>query len=322
MRRLIVLCAFRYSFVHSIFHQQGFNKVAVLSVAQATQLSQQASIPLQQWLNNGHHADMDWLSNSLPLRQNPALLMPNVQTVVVVALNYYQPLPSPTPVLRVARYAWGYDYHKVLKRKLKAALRQLQTQHPGLQGRPLVDSAPVMEKALAVGAGFGWQGKHSNIISPDYGSWLFFGVLLLDQPFTPDPITVTPDYCGRCTRCVTACPTQAIDPHTRSVNSHQCLAYWTIENTTEPTLPQSIAENQQGWVFGCDICQEVCPWNDKKQNETQEVSFLNTLDVFKNTPEALLNMNEATFSHTFQHSSAKRTGLAALQRNILSAANN
>ena len=296
---------------------QDFDQVASLTVAQAQHISQHAAEYLANWMAQGQHADMAWLPRSLPLRQDPALLMENTQTVVVVTLNYYQPMPDPAPTHKVARYAWGHDYHKVIKRKLKAALKQLQAQHPDLKGRPLVDSAPVMEKALAVGAGLGWQGKHSNLIAPQLGSWVFIGVLLLDKPLEDIPdISPAPDYCGRCTRCVDACPTQAINPETRSVNSNQCIAYWTIESDAD-SLPQDIRQNQQGWVFGCDICQEVCPWNMKWQSPTKELSFLDTnISFIDNTKQFLLESDNFAFNSTMKNSSAKRTGQKNLLRNL------
>jgi epoxyqueuosine reductase len=295
----------------------GFDQVAALPLAQAQQVSQQAASYLTQWLEQGQYADMTWLPRSLPLRQNPALLMENTQTVVIVTLNYYQPMPNPPPVYKVARYAWGQDYHKVMKQKLKAALKQLQAQHPDLNGRPLVDSAPVMEKALAVAAGLGWQGKHSNLIAPQLGSWVFIGVLLLDKPLEQPPaLTPLPDYCGRCTRCVDACPTQAINPDTRSVNSNQCIAYWTIESDVD-SLPPAISQNQQGWLFGCDICQEVCPWNHKWETPTKEVSFTDrNVSFLDNTKPFLLNSDNTEFNTVMKVSSAKRTGQKNLVRNL------
>jgi epoxyqueuosine reductase len=306
--------------IHNVCTQEGFNKVAVLSAAYARQVCTETAPFLAQWIAQGQHADMDWLPRSLALRQDPTLLMDNTQTVVVVALNYYQPMPQPEPTLKVARYAWGQDYHKVMKRKLKQALKAIQAQYPEIKSRALVDSAPVMEKALAVGAGFGWQGKHSNVISRDLGSWLFIGILLLDHAFEPDPIHLTPDFCGRCQRCVDACPTQAINPATRSVNSNQCIAYWTIESDA-PALPDPIAQNLNGWVFGCDICQEVCPWNQKHQTETTEVSFLDWNIVLTQNTKDILLLTEDEFSIAFSASAAKRTGLNNLQRTITTALN-
>jgi epoxyqueuosine reductase len=309
--------------IQAVCQQQGFELCGVLSIAQAQGVARQAGSSLQAWLQAGNQADMHWIDRSVPLRSDPALLMPNTQSLVVVGLNYYPPATETATTPKVARYARGQDYHRVIKHKLRHVLKALQQQNPSLKGRPLVDSAPVMERAMAVAAGLGWQGKHSNLINPSHGSWLFLGVLLLDavveDVIEADPVdaspTLTPDFCGRCTRCISACPTQAIDPVKRTVNSQQCLAYWTIENTA-PALPPGIADNLNGWMFGCDICQEVCPWNLKHQHPTAEPAFLAQNPVLTQDPLSLLTMDDTTFKQAFAHSAALRTGLLTLQRNI------
>jgi epoxyqueuosine reductase len=304
--------------------QLGFQQIAILPVA-ATQL---AEPPLQEWLLQGFHADMAWMQQHQEKRLNPALLMPNTQCILIVTANYFnqtahdaprkkdQPLTNPQTLpasVKFARYARGTDYHRVLKQ----LLAWLQTFYPALQGRALTDSAPILEKALAAKAGLGWQGKHSNLIAPGYGSWFFIGELLLTLDLStlqPKPSNPVPNFCGSCTRCIDVCPTEAIvAPYT--VDANKCLAYWTIESKGE-TLPDAITTQNPGWVFGCDICQEVCPWNLKWETETQIEAFQpRPWALSPLTAQSLLNLDRETYQQWFQHSPVKRVKLVGIQRN-------
>ncbi len=291
----------------------GFLKVGLLPVEHITI----ARDGLAQWLGLGYHGEMQWMADHLDKRLDPGSLMPDTKSILCVALNYY-PGAVAANQLKVARYAQGDDYHHVLKDKLKALLQWLQAFDDTIAGRPLVDSAPIMEKTLAVQAGIGWQGKHSNIITPEAGSWVFLGELLLNITFpdAPTPIPVR-NFCGSCTRCITACPTQAItEPYV--VDATRCISYWTIEYKGD-TIPQPIAENMAGWIFGCDICQEVCPWNVKRQQPTQEPAFLPRPWNKAPRPEEILAISPERFKTRYRKSPVKRAKIHGLQRNVTAA---
>jgi epoxyqueuosine reductase len=210
---------------------------------------------LKTWLGLGYHADMAWMENSK--RQNIKELMPSVNSVISVGLNYYTPHKHDETSAKISRYGWGRDYHRILGKKLKALSLWLQAQGQDIETKYYVDTAPIAEKAWAQRAGIGWIGKHSNLISRSHGSWLFLGEVLTNLRLEPDrPHT---EHCGTCTRCIDACPTGAIaQPFV--VDANRCIAYHTIENRAE-FLPADL--NLNNWVAGCDICQDVCPWNQR-----------------------------------------------------------
>ncbi len=288
----------------------GFDAVGI---APATALTEEAD-RLQTWLSAGLHAEMAWMATHADKRPNPQALLPGAQSVVCVGLNYFSAPSEVAPGLKVARYARGRDYHKLIRKRLTQLLKRIQERVPEARGRAITDSAPLLERAMAVRAGLGWQGKHSNLITRSHGSWLLLGELLLTLELAPEPHPV-PDLCGRCRRCIDACPTQAIAPP-YTVDANQCIAYWTIEAPPETPIPAPVADNMQGWVFGCDICQEVCPWNLKFQQSATDSAFaprpwLNTL-----TPDGLLTLDEATFEQNAAGTPLRRTGLTGLQRNV------
>jgi len=227
---------------------------------------------LQHWLDRGFQGDLGWMEN--PKRQDIRQVMPAVKSVIAVAMNYYTPhaQPSEAEVHRgkISRYAWGRDYHRILDKKLKQLAGWLQGQEPNAQVRYYADTGPLQDKVWAQRSGLGWIAKNSNLITRDYGSWVFLGVLLTDLDLPCDPPIPT-DHCGTCTRCLDACPTQAIvEPFV--VDANRCIAYHTIENRSE-TLPDTIVPHLQGWVAGCDICQEVCPWNQRFAKPTTIAEF-------------------------------------------------
>jgi epoxyqueuosine reductase len=292
----------------------GFSKVGFIPAAPLQPESQH----LSSWLAQGYHADMAWMVNHLDKRQNPATLMEGARSIVCVAMNYYSPLeenPAPDAV-KIARYALGTDYHTVLKDRLKVLLARIQSWDPGIQGRAFTDSAPLMEKAMAIRAGLGWQGKNGNLITRDQGSWLFLGELLLNVALAYTETHVT-DACGSCTRCISACPTDAI-PQPGVVDATKCISYWTIEHKGD-VIPDEIAQQMEGWVFGCDICQEVCPWNLKFARPTQEEAFLPRPWNRQPTATDLLALDEETFGERYRKSPVKRTKLKGLQRNVQAA---
>ena len=290
----------------------GFHQVAGLALP-LNDFSKEGE-NLKAWLQEGYQADMQWMVNHLERRLKPEDLMAGAQMVLCVTLNYNPGPINEHQAVKIARYAQGDDYHKVIKNKLKQLLKWLQSYEAELIGRAVTDSAPVLEKALAVKAGLGWQGKHSCLITKDIGSWVFIGELFLSHliPQLPEP-AVLPDYCGRCRRCIEACPTDAILPHS-VVDANKCISYWTIESKVEQ-FPAEITENLNGWLFGCDICQDVCPWNLKFEQTTLESAFKPRAWNENPQLESILALDEITFKSQYQGSPIKRTKLTGLQRN-------
>ncbi|QUS62436.1 tRNA epoxyqueuosine(34) reductase QueG [Synechocystis sp. PCC 7339] len=287
----------------------GFHQVGIADVL-ATE-TDQAAQRLQSWITLGYNADMAWMDN--PKRQNVRELLPSAQSVIAVALNYYTShRRSDQPGIgKISRYAWGRDYHRVLTKKLKALNLWLEQQVPDLQSRYYVDTGPIQDKAWAERAGLGWVGKNGNLISRDYGSWLFLGEIVTNIPLNGD--RPHSQHCGTCTRCLEACPTQAIvAPFV--VDSNKCIAYHTIENREE-TLPTAIANNLQGWVAGCDICQDVCPWNERFAQPTDVADFHPYEGNLNPELDALANITEADWQQQFTASALRRIKPAMLRRN-------
>jgi epoxyqueuosine reductase len=243
----------------------GFDIVGIADAKQPLEAVQH----LQTWLAQGYQAEMGWMAN--PKRQNLHEVMPGVQSVICVALNYYAPVAhsSEPEIAKISRYGWGRDYHKVMQQKLKALTSWLLTLGDGVEARYYVDTGPMQDKVWAERAGLGWIAKNSNLITRQYGSWVFLGEVLTNLVLAPDrPHTA---HCGTCTRCIEACPTQAI-VQPAVVDANRCIAYHTIENRDEQ-LPEEIAPHLNGWVAGCDICQDVCPWNQRFAQPTQTPEF-------------------------------------------------
>jgi len=274
---------------------------------------------LDEWLSNGHHADMQWMTNHREKRGDPTLLVEGARSVISVLQSYYVPEDGPVDpeIGRISRYAWGDDYHLRLKERLFSLLEWLQETAPETEGRAFVDSAPVMDKAWAARAGLGWIGKHSNLISPDHGSWVFIGELIVTTELEPDSPMM--DHCGSCTACLDACPTNAIvDPWV--VDANRCISYTTIESRAPETSPE-IASGHGNWIFGCDICQDVCPWN-KFRTETSETSYHPRPGTLDTPLSDWLQMDSDSFSERFRRSAVKRTKHAGLTRNIKIASEN
>ena len=279
----------------------GFSKVGIAKAESGIETEH-----LQDWLALGYQADMDWMTN--PKRQDITQVMTGVKSVICVALNYYtsHQHSEDRDVGKISRYGWGRDYHKVLTKKLKALETWLESlsenQGENIQARFYVDTGPIAEKAFAQRAGIGWIGKHSNVISRDYGSWLFLGEVLTNLELEPDrPHT---EHCGTCTRCIDACPTGAIaQPFV--VDANRCIAYHTIENKAEK-LPEAIADNLQNWVAGCDICQDVCPWNQRFSQETLEADFQPFPHNIDPQLAELSNMTEEVWDQNFIGSALRR----------------
>lgn len=284
----------------------GFSKVGIVP---ADALTDEA-VRLREWLDRGYHATMGWMERTFDRRTDPGLVLPGAKTVVAVALNYDTPdRHSDAPDAgKISRYAWGDDYHDVLGDKLAALLDWVKAEIPGAEGKICVDAQPAMDKAWAVRAGFGWIGKHSNLITREFGSWVFLGELLLDVEFEYDAGGPMADHCGTCTACLDACPTGAIvEPYV--VDARRCISFTTIESKCDdPELPTS------GWIFGCDVCQDVCPWS-RFRKPTGEPRFAPRADVIGLSYAAVEAMTPEEFSEKFAGSPVKRTKLRGLKRN-------
>ncbi len=280
-------------------------------IAQAGFLETEAP-RLESWLKNGFHGEMSYMENHFDKRLDPRLLVNGAKSVISLGLNYYsdqQQLDPEAP--KISRYAFGADYHEVIKQKLFLLLDFIRQEIGEVGGRAFVDSAPVMDRAWAKKAGLGWIGKNGNLISKQKGSFFFLAELIIDLELEYD-IKPTQDHCGTCTRCIDACPTDAIiSPSV--VDGSRCISYLTIELKNE--IPPEFKGKMDNWAFGCDICQDVCPWN--------RFSVLHQETVFQ-PPENLLEMSkqdweeitEDTFKKVFKNSAVKRTKFKGLQRNI------
>lgn len=263
-----------------------------------------------EWLDRGFHGEMAWMAREPEKRTDPRVLFPGAKSVIVVAVNYYTPHQH-GETGKISRYAWGDDYHDVVGEKLRELFAFIEAEEPNVNGKVCVDTSPFMDKAWAVRGGLGWLGKHSNIITKELGSWVFIGSIILDIELDYDVETVD-DHCGTCTACLDACPTGAIvEPYV--VDSRKCISYATIELRDE-TLPSAIAENLDGWLYGCDICQDVCPWNRFEQ-PTLEARFEPRNDETSLDRDAIAEMDHETYIERFRRSAIKRTKLTGLKRN-------
>ena len=287
----------------------GFQKVGV---ARAEALTEERA-RLEEWLARGHHAGMSWMARDVARRTDPRELLEGARSVVVVALNYFTPhqhTDEPGSG-KISLYAWGDDYHDVLGERLCALLEQVKELAPGVRGKVCVDAQPAMDKAWAVRAGLGWIGKHTNLITREYGSWVFLGELILDAELEYDSARVE-DHCGTCTLCIEACPTGAIvGPYV--VDSALCVSHATIE-LRDPELPAAVAPNLEGWLYGCDTCQDVCPWNRFEQ-PSNEPRFDPRPGNVSPALEEIADLTHDAYVERFRRSPVKRAKLAGLQRN-------
>lgn len=284
----------------------GFSKVGI---AEAVELTEEGA-RLREWLALGYQATMGWMDRTFDRRVDPRLVLPNARSVVVVAHNYYTPHDhaDDPDVGKISRYAWGDDYHDVLPEKLDRLLAWIKAERPGTEGKICVDAQPAMDKAWAVRAGIGWLGKHGCVITREFGSWVFLGLLILDIDLDADVARV-PDHCGSCTACIDACPTDAIvEPYV--LDSRRCISFATIEAKGDALdVPTS------GWVFGCDICQDVCPWS-RFSKPTEETRFEPRDGLVTPRLDELAGMTEAEFRARFAGSPIARAKHRGLMRNV------
>ncbi len=287
----------------------GFAKVGIVP---AVELDIERS-RLEEWLARGFQGSMAWMERDPQKRTDPRKLFPQAKSVIVVAMNYFTPQDHEDAADKgkISRYAWGDDYHEVLRQRMGELLRWIRSELPDAEGKICVDTSPVMDKAWAVRAGLGWLGKHSNVINPEIGSWFFIGEILLNLDLGDDTEIVA-DHCGTCTACIDACPTGAIvEPYV--VDSRRCISYATIE-LRDDTFPADLAENLNGWLYGCDICQDVCPWN-RFEKPVRETAFEPRNGETSLDLDAVIRLDQDSFAERFRRSPIKRTKLSGLKRN-------
>jgi epoxyqueuosine reductase len=265
------------------------------------------------WLDAGMHGEMGYMARNVEKRLDPGLLFENAKTVIVVLQNYFPEKTQKDPEAPVlSKYAYGTDYHFVMKNKMKKLLAFIQEKVGLCNGRPFVDSAPVLERAWAQRAGLGWVGKNSNLISVEHGSFFFIGELILDIELPYDQPKQATDHCGTCTRCIDACPTKAIVAN-RVVDARKCISYQTIE--LKGDLDENLKGQFENRVFGCDICQDVCPWN-LKSTPHKEDSFQPHLKLTELLKSDWYQMERPLFNELFKNSAVKRAGFKGLKRNL------
>lgn len=267
---------------------------------------------LENWLHQNRHGEMDYMANHFDKRLDPRKLVDDAKSVITVLLNYFpkEDLFQDQP-LKISKYAYGRDYHKVIKKKLQQLTQFIQDEIGEVNGRAFVDSAPVMDKAWAEKSGLGWIGKNSNLLAKKTGSFFFIGELILDLPLPPDS-PITQDYCGSCTKCIDACPTDAIFAPFQ-VDGSKCISYYTIE--LKDKIPEEVKGQFEGWVFGCDICQDVCPWNRFSQ-PTQEQDFEPKSGVANFSSDQITEITREVFDETFAGTPLKRTKYEGFKRNV------
>lgn len=289
--------------------EMGFAQVGI---SKAERLDEEAD-RLEKWLNEGQHGKMGYMENHFEKRVDPRKLVPGAKSVVSLMYNYYTEEQAKDPdAPKVSRYAYGRDYHKVVKKRLKQLVRSIEQElDVEISGRCFVDSAPVMERDWARRSGVGWMGKNTLLIHPGMGSYYFLAELIIDLPLAVDgPMK---DYCGTCRRCIEACPTDAIGEEGYILKANQCISYLTIE--LKEAIPEEFQGRMEDWVFGCDICQEVCPWN-RFAKEHEEPEFEPREGLLEMSREEWMEMTEEVFGEVFAGTAVKRAKYSGIRRNL------
>ena len=280
-------------------------------VAKAVKLDADAR-RLETWLHKGMHGTMQYMENYFEQRVNPILLVPGAKSVVTLLLNYFPLTQQQTDAPKIAKYAYGKDYHEVIREKLNQLLTLLRKEIGEINGRGFVDSAPVLERTWAQRSGLGWIGKNGNLLTRQQGSFFFIATLITDAPFLYDD-AFAKDYCGTCTKCIDACPTAAIQQN-KVVNGSRCISYFTIE-LKEMLIPAEVKDKFNNWMFGCDICQDVCPWN-RFSKPANEPAFVPIPEILNLSTKEWENLTEESFKNIFRHSPLKRSKFKGIQRNL------
>ncbi len=281
-----------------------------IGISEAKFLEEEAP-NVEEWLKKGYQGEMQYLENHFDKRLDPRLLVSDAKSVISLSYNYFPEELQTDDSYKLGKYAYGQDYHHVIKDKLKTLLAYIQEEIGEVSGRAFTDSAPVLERAWAQKSGLGWNGKNSLLIQKEHGSFFFLAELILDLELEVDT-PFSADHCGTCTKCIDACPTQAILPN-NTVDGSKCISYFTIELKNE--LPASEKGKFDDWMFGCDICQDVCPWNRFSKPHSEPL-FQPHPDLLQMTKEDWNEITEEVFRKVFQKSAVKRTKYSGLTRNI------
>ncbi|MCB0738264.1 MAG: tRNA epoxyqueuosine(34) reductase QueG [Bacteroidetes bacterium] len=291
--------------IKKLSKQLGFNHCGI---SKAVFLEDEAP-RLEQWLSQNMHGQMSYMANHFDKRLDPRILVPGAKSIISLLLNYFPEKEQNSNAPKISRYAFGRDYHKVLKKKMKLLVAQMQAEFGDFDARIFVDSAPVMDKVWAAKSGLGWIGKHTNLINKQQGSYFFVAEIICDLDLEPDaPIK---DFCGTCTKCIDACPTNAIvAPYV--VDGSKCISYYTIE--LKEAIPEEARGKMDNWMFGCDVCQEVCPWN-RFSTPTKEPDFNPRLHT-KLSTEDWLDITEEVFNKMAEGTPLKRAGFEGIKRNL------
>jgi epoxyqueuosine reductase len=294
--------------IKSKANEIGFEKIGIAEIEPI----KNAKANLESWILKGNHASMNWIEKRKNERGNIHSYFPEAVSLISVGMNYYSGYSQEdlSSKFKFSNYAWGDDYHNVLKTRLKILLEWIKSASSEIKGVVCVDTSPVMEKVWAEKAGLGWQGKHTNLITRDYGSWLFLGEIILNIPLEYDKPFMD-DLCGTCTACIDDCPPGALAEY--EIDSKKCLSYQTIEHRGDFDENSIDLDN---WIYGCDICQEVCPWNKKFAKKTKEKSFFPRDEIIKYSDNDWDQLNEEKFRKIFKDSPVKRTKHFGLKRNI------
>lgn len=280
-------------------------------IAKAVFLSEDAR-RLEAWLRKDMHGSMQYMANHFDLRVDPGKLVPGAKSVITLLLNYFPDATQPEGIPKVSKYAYGEDYHDVIRAKINTFYAALKQEIGDIHGRGFVDSAPVLERAWAQQAGLGWIGKNGNLITKQQGSYFFIATLIIDAELEYDN-TFVKDYCGSCTKCIDTCPTDAILPD-KVIDGSKCISYFTIE-LKDALIPEAMRGRFDDWIFGCDICQDVCPWNRFSKPNT-EIKFTPLPEIFNFTTADWEEMTEECFKQIFKHSPIKRTKFQGIKRNL------
>jgi epoxyqueuosine reductase len=267
---------------------------------------------LESWLNNSFHGSMKYMENYFDLRVDPAKIVPGAKSVITLLKNYFPSTAQHSDTPKISKYAWGQDYHEVIKENLRSFLLRMQEKIGSINGRGFVDSAPVLERSWAVKSGLGWIGRNGNMITKQSGSFFFIATLIVDVELEYDD-PFAKDYCGNCRKCIDACPTDAIMDN-KVVNGSKCISYYTTE-LKDALIPDEMKGKFDNWMFGCDVCQDVCPWN-RFSSPHKEVKFDPLPEILNLTTKEWESMSEESFKNVFKYSPLKRSKWQGIQRNL------
>jgi epoxyqueuosine reductase len=294
--------------VKSLAAEHGFDYCGIAKV----QVLDDDARRLESWLSKGMHGSMQYMENHFDLRIDPSKLVPGAKSVITLLLNYFPEQQQSASAPKISKYAFGNDYHEVIRSKLKLFLQQIKEQIGEVHGRGFVDSAPVLERAWAQKAGIGWIGKNGNLINKQSGSFFFIATLIVDLELVYDGVFAK-DYCGTCTKCIDQCPTDAILPD-KVIDGSKCISYFTIE-LKDALIPDNMKGKFDNWMFGCDICQDVCPWN-RFSIPNNEIEFTPIQEILNFSTNDWEELTEESFKIIFANSALKRSKFSGLKRNL------